>query len=161
MRLNLIPDYPLLNYKLPDLYKFFADNGYNLRSKTSNMESLSPNMYVQDVKSTIEFYKILGFKPVMTVPENGEAPVWAMLQNGHVTLMFESFKNIEGRLPEISREVGGSFLLYVNVKGIREFFEQIKDKVNILSGLEKTFYGATEFVIRDNNNYVLTFAEHE
>jgi uncharacterized glyoxalase superfamily protein PhnB len=132
-----------------------------LRIKSKYMESLSPNMYVHDVKSTIEFYQILGFKPVMTVPEDGEAPVWAMLQNGNVTLMMESLKNIEGRLPEISRQLGGSFLLYINIKGIQAFFEEIKDKVTVLSGLEKTFYGATEFVIKDSNGYVLTFAEHE
>jgi len=125
------------------------------------MESLSPNMYVHDVKSTIQFYQLLGFKPVMTVPEDGEAPVWAMLQHGNVTLMFEAFESIEGRLPEISRQVGGSLLLYVKVKGIRAFFEQIKDHVTVLSGLETTFYGATEFVIKDCNGYVLTFSEHE
>ena len=28
-------------------------------------------------------------------------------------------------------------------------------------GLEKTFYGATEFSIIDNNDYLLTFAEQE
>jgi len=61
----------------------------------------------------------------MTVPESGEEPVWAMLQNGNVTLMVESFKSIEGRLPEIHREMGGSLLLYVNVKAVRAFFEQI------------------------------------
>lgn len=125
------------------------------------MESLSPNMYVHDVKSTIEFYQILGFKPVMTVPENSEEPVWAMLQNGNVTLMIESFQSIDGRLPEISRQVGASLLFYVKIKDVRRFFEQIKDRVTILAGIEKTFYGATEFVIKDCNGYVLTFAEHE
>lgn len=125
------------------------------------MESLSPNIYVHDMNSTIAFYQILGFSPVMTVPENGENPVWAMLKNGNVSLMFESFKNIEGRLPEINRTDGGSLLLYINVKDIKGFFESIKDKVTVLSGLEKTFYEATEFVIKDCNGYVLTFAEHE
>ncbi|SFE27479.1 Uncharacterized conserved protein PhnB, glyoxalase superfamily [Chitinophaga sp. CF118] len=125
------------------------------------MESLSPNMYVHDVKSTMEFYQILGFKPVMTVPENDEQPIWAMMKNGNVSLMFEAFKSIEGRLPEISRQMGGSFLLYLNVKDIRGLFESIKGKVTVLSGLETTFYGATEFVIKDCNGYVLTFAEHE
>jgi uncharacterized glyoxalase superfamily protein PhnB len=125
------------------------------------MESLSPNIYVHDMNSTIAFYRILGFSPIMTVPENGESPVWAMMKNGNVTLMFESFKNIEGRLPEISRTNGGSLLLYINVKDVRGLFESIKDKVTILGGLEKTFYGATEFVIKDCNDYVLTFAEHE
>jgi len=30
-----------------------------------------------------------------------------------------------------------------------------------IKGLEKTFYGATEFSIEDNNGYLLTFAEDE
>lgn len=125
------------------------------------MESLSPNIYVHDMNSTIAFYQILGFKSIMTVPENGENPVWTMMKNGNVTLMFESFKSIEGRLPEINRTDGGSLLLYINVKDIQGLFASIKDKVTVLSGLEKTFYGATEFVIKDCNGYVLTFAEHE
>jgi hypothetical protein len=33
--------------------------------------------------------------------------------------------------------------------------------VNVIKELEKTFYGATEFSIEDNNGYLLTFAEDE
>jgi uncharacterized glyoxalase superfamily protein PhnB len=33
--------------------------------------------------------------------------------------------------------------------------------VTVVKGLEKQFYGATEFSIKDNNGYVLTFAEDE
>jgi hypothetical protein len=33
--------------------------------------------------------------------------------------------------------------------------------VKVIKGLEKTFYGATEFSILDNNGYILTFAENE
>ena len=33
--------------------------------------------------------------------------------------------------------------------------------LNIIKGLEKTFYGATEFSIQDINGYILTFAEGE
>jgi uncharacterized glyoxalase superfamily protein PhnB len=125
------------------------------------MESLSPNIYVHDVNKTIAFYQILGFNTVMTVPESGENPLWVMMKNGNVTMMFESFKDIEGRLPEISRTEGSSLVLYINVKDIKGLFESIKDKVTVLVEPEKTFYGATEFAIKDCNGYVLTFAEHE
>jgi hypothetical protein len=40
-------------------------------------------------------------------------------------------------------------------------YDQIKDKVNIVKGLEKAFYGATEFSIQDINGYILTFSEDE
>ena len=39
--------------------------------------------------------------------------------------------------------------------------KRIKNQVTVLQGLEKTFYGATEFSILDNNHYMLTFAEDE
>jgi uncharacterized glyoxalase superfamily protein PhnB len=74
--------------------------------------------------------------------------------------MFQTFASLGEDLPEISRQNGGSLLLYIDVKNIHQYFEEIKNKVTVLKGLEKTFYGATEFSILDNNNYVLTFAEH-
>ena len=124
------------------------------------MESLSPNIFVKDINQTIAFYKILGFELISTVPETSDY-IWAMMKNGNVTFMFQTFSSIDGILPDISRNDGGSLLLYIQVKSIRIFFEKIKDKVKLINGLEKTFYGATEFSIRDNNGYVLTFAEDE
>lgn len=38
---------------------------------------------------------------------------------------------------------------------------KIKADVKVIKGLEKTFYGATEFSIQDINGYLLTFAEDE
>ena len=125
------------------------------------MESLSPNIFTHNMAETIALYKVLGFSVTMSVPESGDDVVWAMMANGSVTLMFQTFESLADELPEISRNKGGSLLLYIDVKNIREFFESIKDKVKVLKGLEKTFYGATEFSILDNNNYVLTFAERE
>ena len=125
------------------------------------MESLAPNIFTHNMAETIALYHVLGFKVTMSVPESGDNLVWAMMVNGGVTLMFQTYASLADELPEISRNRGGSLLLYINLKNIQEFFESIKDKVKVLKGLEKTFYGATEFSILDNNNYVLTFAEHE
>ena len=124
------------------------------------MESLSPNIFVSNMPETIAFYKMLGFNVTMSVPENGDDLVWVMMVNGSVTVMFQTYESLGESLPEVQRKDGGSLLLYINLKNIRQFFESIKDKVKVLSGLEATFYGATEFSILDNNNYVLTFAEH-
>ena len=125
------------------------------------MESLSPNIFVGNMSETIAFYKMLGFNVTMSVPENGDDLVWAMMVNGSVTIMFQTYESLGESLPQIQRKDGGSLLLYINLKNIRQFFESIKDKVKVLAGLDVTFYGATEFSILDNNNYVLTFAEHE
>jgi uncharacterized glyoxalase superfamily protein PhnB len=125
------------------------------------MESLSPNIFVENMNETIDFYKSIGFQLVMTVPEAGNDFVWAMMVNGNITFMFQTFASLGEELPAISRKSGGSLLFYIKLKKIREFFELIKEKITVLKGLETTFYGATEFSILDNNNYVLTFAEDE
>jgi hypothetical protein len=124
------------------------------------MESLSPNIFVYNMDETIAFYQSLGFKTTMTVPDTGNDFVWVMMVNGAVTFMFQTFESLANDLPEISRQNGASQLFYINIKNIKAYFEEIKSRVTLLKGLETTFYGATEFSILDNNNYVLTFAEH-
>jgi len=136
------------------------------------MDSLSPNLFVRDIRSTIEFYKILGFHLIMSVPgevvpgesvpgEGERELVWAMVTSGKVSFMFQTFQSLGDTLPQISRQDGGSLLFYIKIQQIRAFFERISDKVNVVHGLQKTFYGATEFSITDPNNYLLTFAEDE
>ena len=127
-----------------------------------NMESLSPNLFVKDIRATLDCYQLLGFTLTMSVPSDTQGELdWAMVTNGKVTFMFQTYKSLGDALPAVSRNEGGALLFYIKVVGIRVFFENIKDKVNVIHGLQKTFYGATEFSITDNNNFVLTFAEDE
>ena len=124
------------------------------------MESLAPNIFVKDMNATIAFYRQLGFEKVMSVPEEGDYD-WAMMRNGEVNFMFQTFKSLGDVLPEVNRNDGGSLLFYIRLKAIRPFHDSIKSKAKVLVELNKTFYGATEFSIVDNNGYVLTFAEDE
>lgn len=124
------------------------------------MDSVSPNIFVRDINRTVEFYKLLGFNVVATVPEEGDT-VFAMMVCGSVTFMFQTFESLGDDLPAVSRQDGGSITLYIQIKGIRDFHSRIKEKITILKDLEKTFYGATEFSILDPNGYILTFAEDE
>jgi uncharacterized glyoxalase superfamily protein PhnB len=124
------------------------------------MDSISPNIFVKDINKTIDFYKQLGFSVITTVPEQGDF-VWVMMTCGNVTFMFQTFDSLGEELPAVSRQDGGSLLLYIQTKGIRKLYGQVKDTMTIVKGLEKTFYGATEFSIQDINGYILTFAEDE
>lgn len=124
------------------------------------MQTVSPNIFVNDILKTVEYYKILGFEVQASVPDI-DNPVFVLMTCGDVTFMFQTFSSIGEELPTVSRTDGGSLLLYIKLKDIRNYFEKIKDKVNIMTPLEKTFYGATEFSIIDINNYILTFAEDE
>jgi uncharacterized glyoxalase superfamily protein PhnB len=124
------------------------------------MESLTPNFFVHDIQATIAFYKELGFEVVNAVPEEATA-IWIMMQSGKVSIMFQSFESLGTDLPQIPRTATCSMLLYIQVKEIRKLRNSLSNYINIVKDLEKTFYGATEFSILDNNGYVLTFAEDE
>ena len=52
-----------------------------------------------------------------------------------------------------------TFTLYVSMENTKDFYEKIKDKVEIVKELHKTWYGADEFVVRDLNGYIIYFAE--
>jgi uncharacterized glyoxalase superfamily protein PhnB len=124
------------------------------------MKSISPNIFVTDINKTIDFYKQLGFDLTTTVPEEGNF-IFAMMTCGNVTFLFQTFESLGNELPTVSRQNGGSLLLYIQTTEIRKFFDQLQDKVKVVKGLEKTFYGATEFSIEDNKGSLLTFAEDE
>ncbi|MDP1676992.1 MAG: VOC family protein [Bacteroidota bacterium] len=124
------------------------------------METLTPNIFVKDMNRTIEFYTMLGFTVTLSVPEKGEYD-WVMMTNGSVTMMFQTFANLGSELPDVKRSNGGSLIFYIKMKQIRSFFESIKGKVYVVQEIHKTFYGATEFAIKDCNDYILTFAEDE
>jgi uncharacterized glyoxalase superfamily protein PhnB len=125
------------------------------------METVSPNIFVKDITATIEFYRLLGFEVITSVPDENGKMIFALMMNGQITFMFQTFESLGDMHPAISRTNGGSLLLYIKLTGIRSYYAEIKDKVPLLTALEKTFYGATEFSLLDNNNYMLTFAEDE
>jgi uncharacterized glyoxalase superfamily protein PhnB len=121
-------------------------------------ESVSPNLYVDSVTETLEFYKILGFNVVIQLPETDE-PYFAMIAREKVTFLIQSLESLGSDLPDVKRTGGGSIMLYLQINGLAELYTQINNRVHIIKKPDTTFYGTTEFTIKDNNGFVLTFAE--
>jgi uncharacterized glyoxalase superfamily protein PhnB len=127
------------------------------------LNSLTPNLMVNDVEETIEFYTdILGFTVLMTVPETGKLD-WAMVKRNDVVIMFQTKKSLSSELPRLAGEKpGGGLTFYIKVDKITELHEELyNNEVEIISDLESTFYNTIEFSVVDLNGYVLTFSEEE
>jgi hypothetical protein len=45
------------------------------------------------------------------------------------------------------------------VDNVDDFYRSLKDRVEIVKGLHDTFYGMREFIIREVNQFWLTFAQ--
>lgn len=124
------------------------------------LKKLTPNLMVDDVNKTVRFYQeVLGFKLVMSVPQEGVFN-WAMVQHGDVHLMFQETKNLIAEYPVLKdTPMGGGLTFYIKVRNVKGLYNKIKNQANIVVDLHKTFYGAEEFAIQDINGFVLTFAD--
>ena len=124
------------------------------------LKKLTPNLMVEDVNVTIDFYRdVLGFAVAATVPESGPLD-WAMMQRDDVTLMFQARRSLtEEYAPLAGLPVGGSLTFYTEVAGVQELYDALKDQVEIVLDMHDTFYGTREFAFKDRNGYILTFSE--
>ena len=125
------------------------------------LESLTPNLMVEDVQETINYYHgVLGFDTIDKVPENGVDLVWANLKKGDVEIMVQSVESLIEDIPEIRHEkIGGGTTLFIKMTGVEKLYEDLYEAADVVVQMKDTFYGTKEFTIRDVNGYILTFAE--
>ncbi len=126
----------------------------------TSFKKLTPNMMVEDVNRTINFYKdLLGFELLANVPEEGQF-AWAMMKRDGMEIMFQSRASLEEEIPALKqRDIGGALTLYIEVEDVKELYTHLKESVTIVQDMHTTFYGAQEFAIQDCNGLVLSFAE--
>lgn len=127
---------------------------------------------VPDVNEAIEYYvNNLGFKFSMGVDGHENVKMgdindveltWAIIKKNDVEIMLQHQHSLINDVPEFkNRTVGGTFTLYIKMADTQSFYEQIKDKVEVVKHLHKTFYNTYEFSIRDLNGYILYFAQDQ
>ena len=123
----------------------------------AQLTSTAPCFPVQDVGGTIRWYEQkLGFAGD---PFPGTEPfVFGILVRDQIEIMLQ---RIEGyQKPDLYNErPGGVWDAYIRMRGVKEFYESIREKVEILRPLQKQPYGDSEFEVRDPNGYVLVFSE--
>lgn len=121
---------------------------------------LTPNLIVSDVAKSVAFYvDVLGFTRGMSVPD--EAPfVFASVTAGPVEVFFNAREAAEKEYPSLAeRPLGISGTLFVEVKGIEDYYASLQGRVTVLTPLFTQWYGMKEFVIADPDGYILTIAE--
>lgn len=132
---------------------------------------LTPNFEVADIRQTVQFYQsVLGFTLTAAVPETqdgvhqqlaDEVPyVFAMMKCENVELMFQRSDSFKHDVEIANNEtIGASISFYIEVEGIQELYNSVKDRVPQITAIKKTWYGADEFYMHDVNGYILGFGE--
>ena len=133
------------------------------------MKRLTPNMAGNNVKETVNYYvDNFGFNLAMVVSddkssvgdrlEEGKTYVWANVMHGEVGLMFQSVESMREDVGDFFQRIGSSATLYIEVDDAEKLYREVKDRVEIHKVLDRTWYGAQEFYVRDCNGYILAFS---
>lgn len=123
-------------------------------------ESITTNIMVKNVKETIEFYEQkLGFKKVLSVPEEGENLNFAIINKDKISIMLQEQENLIEEYPSLkTNDIIPTFTLFITVEDVSKLYDELKSKVEIAKEIHKTFYGKDEFAIFDNNRNILTIS---
>ncbi|MCA1600365.1 MAG: hypothetical protein LC776_01535 [Acidobacteria bacterium] len=90
-------------------------------------------------------------------PEN-EPHAFCILVRDQIEIMLQRSEGYQK--PDLYNERRtGVWDAYIRMRGVKEFYESIHNKVEILRPLDKQFYGDWEFEVKDPNGYVLVFSE--
>jgi hypothetical protein len=125
------------------------------------IKKITPNLIVRDVNKTVKFYKDkLGiFELSCWDPKKGSHD-WAMMRCEDSEIMFQSIESIIEKVPSFKdREIGGTVVIYIEIENIEQIYDWIKDRVKIVKDLHVTPYKMKEFLVEDNNGFILSFAE--
>ena len=121
----------------------------------SRLLSSAPTFLVADVAATADWWnRNLGFTPSF-FPEQPPY-VYASLQRDGVEIML--LRQEGYRKTQIERP-GGVWDAYIRIDGLRDLYEEVRQKIPLKSDLVKRPYGDTEFEVEDPNGYVLVFGE--
>lgn len=130
--------------------------------ESSALKSISNTLMVNDVEETLSYYTNLGFKTIYKSPEAGSA-YWAFVKKDGVELFFQSKSSLTEEFPELENyERGGALTLWFRVDNISQWYEEIKNKTEVIRPFGITSYnGAKEFVVMDINGFILHFSDFD
>jgi len=125
-----------------------------------SVKKVTAVLFAQDIEPCVKFWMDrFGFEKTAEVPE-GDKLAFAMLQKGNVELMYQSYasadKDVGTNISEAVRK--GPTFLYVEVDNLEETINAVKGS-EIVMPKRKTFYGSTEFGVKDPAGHFVTFAE--
>jgi uncharacterized glyoxalase superfamily protein PhnB len=122
------------------------------------VKRLTPNLYTDDVESSVKFWvERMAFEKTVEVPEEGGI-AFAALQKGSIELMYGSYASLEREPGILGSYRRGTGFLFIEVDDLDAVLAAMKG-APMVSPVHKTFYGATEFTVKDPAGHLITFAD--
>jgi uncharacterized glyoxalase superfamily protein PhnB len=124
-----------------------------------NVRRLTPNLYTDDVAACAKFWvERMHFEKTMEVPDGGGGLAFAALQKGSIELMYGSYASLD-KDPDSARAYQkGTGFLFLEVDDL-EAALAATEGAPVVSPVHQTFYGSTEFTVKDPAGHLITLAQ--
>ncbi len=120
---------------------------------------MTPNLYTDDVAGCARFWvERLNFEKTVEVPEEGGKLAFVALHKGNLEVMYGSYASLEREPLVAGAYQKGTGFLFIEVDEIRGALAAMEG-APLVAELHDTFYGATEFTVKDPAGHLLTFAQ--
>jgi uncharacterized glyoxalase superfamily protein PhnB len=125
-----------------------------------NLLHLTPVLIVDSVEAGLAFWvDRLGFVVENKVPGLDGKLIFASAKKGSVEVMYQSRASVAADLPAVADDLHGhSIALFLAVENIDDV-EKALAGVPVLKPRHKTFYGSTEFYVREPGGNTVGFAQ--
>jgi uncharacterized glyoxalase superfamily protein PhnB len=120
------------------------------------MQSLTPILIVDAIEPCLGFWENLGFQATVKVPD-GDALGFVILNSGPVEVMYQTRASVAKDVPSMA-DFPSSSILYIHVSDIDEVIAAVKG-APVLVPKRTTFYGATEYSVREPGGNAISFSE--
>jgi uncharacterized glyoxalase superfamily protein PhnB len=122
---------------------------------------MTPILYVDGIEPCLDFWtKRLGFTRTVDVPHGDRLGFVILLKDG-IELMYQTWASAEADIPGLLKKTAArSAALFIEVEDI-DAVERAMTGVDVAHPRRKTFYGATEFYVREPGGHIVGFAQME
>jgi len=126
--------------------------------QTMTIKRLTPNLYTDNVAACVKFWvDRLDFEKTVEVPEPGGL-AFAALHRGNIEVMYGSYASLEKEPLTAGAFQKGTGFLFMEVDDLDPLVAAMED-VPKVADVHKTFYGSTEFTVKDPAGHLITFAQ--
>lgn len=121
------------------------------------IQQLTPNLPVEAIEPSAEFFAKVGFEVAVRVPEEGPMG-FAILVNGNQQVMYQTKESLTEDSPVFGAASDvGPVMLYITVEDVKAVAEKL-DGYEVAMDWRETFYGATEISYKEPGGHLVTFA---
>lgn len=133
-----------------------------MTATTPTMQTLAPVLIVDAVEPCLEFWVAnLGFTKLNEVPGPDGKLIFASVKKDGVEVMYQTRASVIAENPSQAKELDGhsvALFLTVGSAGDLDAAEQALSGAPVVKAKHKTFYGSTEFYVREPGGNVVGFA---